>query len=92
MFLWQRFQFINIIEPEFVSLDINGWWLRVTQINLLAGAGSSHVELVFRDLIARTVFPRDGEWAIHMAVLVTLEQVVLRDHAVLRTGLRDTPL
>jgi hypothetical protein len=92
LFLRQGFQFINIIESEFVSLDIYRWWLRVTQINLLVGAGSSHVELVFRDLIARTVFPRDGERAIYMALLVSLEQVVLRDHAVLRTGLRDTPL
>ena len=61
VFLRQRFQFINIIEPEFVSLDINKWrLLRVSQINLLISAGSSHVELVFRDLVARAVFPRDG--------------------------------
>jgi len=71
-------EFINIIESEFVSLDIiNRWRLGVTQINLLAGAGNRHVELVFRDLIAHTVFPRDGLGAIHMAVLVSLKQVVL---------------
>ena len=86
-------EFINIIESEFVSLDIiNGWGLGVTQINLLAGAGHRHVELVFRDLIARAVFPGDRLRAIHVAVLVPLKQVVLRGGAVLRTRFGHTSL
>ena len=90
VFLRERF---HIIESEFVPLDIiYRWRLRVTQINLLAGAGNRHVELVFRDLISHTLFPRDGLGAIHMAVLVPLKQVVLRGGAVLRTGFGHTSL
>lgn len=93
VFLRERLQVINIIESEFVSLDIIYRWRQgVTQINLLAGAGHRHIKLVFRDLIARAVFPRDGLGAIHMAVLVPLKQVVLRGGAVLRTGFGHTSL
>ena len=93
VFLRERLQVINIIESEFVSLDIIYRWRQgVTQINLLAGAGHRDIKLVFRDLIARAVFPRDGLRAIHMAVLVSLKQVVLRGGAVLRTGFGHTSL